>query len=56
MKQMSTQSFWGVFREVFGVRSYIGALEELFFGTLKRAFLAKVPVLKCQKVAPRAPQ
>ena len=56
MKQMSTQPFWGVFREVFGVRSYIGALEEPFFGTLKRALLTKVPVLKCQKMAPVAPQ
>ena len=56
MKQISTQPFWGVFREVFGVCSYIGALKEPFFGTLKWALLAKLPVLKCQKMAPRAPQ
>ena len=33
MNQMSTPPFWGVFREVFGVRSKIWALEVPFFGT-----------------------
>ena len=33
MNQMSTPPFWGVFREVFGVRSKIWALEVPFIGT-----------------------
>ena len=43
-----------MFREVFDVRSYIGALEEPFFGPLKRALLVVLPVFKCQKMALRA--
>ena len=33
MTQTSTPPFWGVFREVFGPCSQIGALETSFFGT-----------------------
>ena len=39
MNQESTPPFWGVFREVFGVRSKIWALKVPFFGTWKRALL-----------------
>ena len=39
MNQESTSPFWGVFREVFGVRSKIWALEVSFFGIKKRALL-----------------
>ena len=35
MNQESTPPFWGVFREVFGVRSKIWPLEVPFFGTPK---------------------
>ena len=56
MTHMSTQPFWGVFREVFGLRSEIAALEVPFFGTLEWALLAKVPVFKCRKMALRAPE
>ena len=33
MTQMSTLPFWGVFREVFRIRSKIWPLEVPFFGT-----------------------
>ena len=56
MNQMSTPPFWGVFREVFGVRSYIGALGVPFFVTLKEALLSKVPVFRCHKMTLQAPQ
>ena len=53
MNQMSIPPFWGVFCGVFGVHSQIWASEVPFFGTLKRALLAKVPIFKCQKMALR---
>ena len=43
MNQMSTQPFWGVFREVFGVRFYIGALEVPFIGTFAKSARFQVP-------------
>ena len=53
MNQMSIPPFWGVFCGVFGVHSQIWASEVPFFGTLKWALLAKVPIFKCQKMALR---
>ena len=55
MNQMSTPPFWGVFREVFGVRSKIWALEVPFFCTWKRALLPKVPVSVLQPKTLAAP-
>ena len=47
---MSTQPFWGVFREVFGVRSYIGALEVPFFLALANEhFCQKCPLSRAKK-------
>ena len=40
MNQESTTPFWGLFREVFGGRLKIWALEVSFFGTQKQALLA----------------
>ena len=39
-----------------GLVFFVFAPEVPFFGTGKRAILAKVPVLKCQKMALRAPK
>ena len=52
---LSTPAFWGVFREVFGVRSKIWALEVPFFDTRKQALLAKVEALQSE-VGVRTPE
>ena len=53
---MSSAPFWGDVGVEKWSRFFVSAPEVPFFGTGKRAILAKVPVLKCQKMALRAPK
>ena len=48
--------FGGVLALKCGLGFFVSAPEVPFFGTSKRAILAKVPVLKCQKMALWAPK
>ena len=48
--------FGGMLALKSGLGFFVQAPEVPFFCTGKRPFLAKVPVLKCQKIALRAPQ
>ena len=48
--------FGGVLTLKSGLGFFVSAPEVPFFGTWKRAILAKVPVFKCQKMALRAPK
>ena len=48
--------FGGMLALKSGLGFFVSAPEVPFFGTGKRAILAKVPVLKCQKMALRAPK
>ena len=48
--------FGGMLALKSGLVFFVSAPEVPFFGTGKRAILAKVPVLKCQKIALRAPK
>ena len=49
-------NFGGMLALKSGLVFFVSASEVPFFGTGKRVILAKVPVLKCQKMVLRAPK
>ena len=51
IKQTYILPFWGMLALTSGLRFFVSLLKMPLFGTLKLALLAKVPVLKCQKMA-----
>ena len=53
---MSSAPFWGDVGVEKWSLFFVSAPKVPFFGTGKRAILAKVPVLKCQKMALWAPK